>query len=141
MNVGLAIKPNTPVDDLLPFVNDIDMALVMTVEPGKGYFLMIVMADALANILLQGDYLKEILQNAKIKQVRVIKKYITSLQLVQLIVPNFIILYFYSPPVETAENFRIICVFIAYVSILIVLFGQFYYNNYVNVKPIKQKVF
>jgi DNA polymerase-3 subunit epsilon len=27
--------------------------------------------DALANILLQGDYLKEILQNAKIKQVRV----------------------------------------------------------------------
>jgi len=77
----------------------------------------------------------------KIKQVRVIKKYITSLQLVQLIVPNFIILYFYSPPVETAENFRIICVFIAYVSILIVLFGQFYYKSYVNVKPIKQKVF
>ena len=27
--------------------------------------------DALANILFQGDYLKEILQNAKIKQVRV----------------------------------------------------------------------
>jgi ribulose-phosphate 3-epimerase len=44
MNVGLAIKPNTPVDDLLPFVNDIDMALVMTVEPGKGYFLMILVA-------------------------------------------------------------------------------------------------
>ena len=37
MNVGLAIKPNTPVDHLLPFVNDIDMALVMTVEPGKGW--------------------------------------------------------------------------------------------------------
>jgi hypothetical protein len=27
--------------------------------------------DALANILLQGDYLKEILQNAKTKQVRI----------------------------------------------------------------------
>ena len=36
MNVGLAIKPNTPVEDLLPFINDIDMALVMIVEPGKG---------------------------------------------------------------------------------------------------------
>jgi ribulose-phosphate 3-epimerase len=32
----LAIKPNTSVQDLLPFIKDIDMALIMTVEPGKG---------------------------------------------------------------------------------------------------------
>lgn len=36
MMVGLGIKPKTPVEDLLPFINDIDMALIMTVEPGKG---------------------------------------------------------------------------------------------------------
>ena len=32
----MAIKPNTSVEQILPFINDIDMALVMTVEPGKG---------------------------------------------------------------------------------------------------------
>ncbi|CAF0759988.1 unnamed protein product [Brachionus calyciflorus] len=36
MKVGIGIKPNTPVEQLLPFINDIDMALIMTVEPGKG---------------------------------------------------------------------------------------------------------
>jgi ribulose-phosphate 3-epimerase len=34
--VGLGIKPNTPVESLLPFIDDLDMALIMTVEPGKG---------------------------------------------------------------------------------------------------------
>jgi len=36
MKVGIAIKPGTDVQLLVPFVKDIDMALVMTVEPGKG---------------------------------------------------------------------------------------------------------
>ncbi|HAH05386.1 MAG TPA: ribulose-phosphate 3-epimerase [Elusimicrobia bacterium] len=33
---GLAIKPKTPVSALLPFLADLDLALVMTVEPGFG---------------------------------------------------------------------------------------------------------
>ena len=36
MHVGLAIKPNTSVDVVLPYVQDVDMILVMTVEPGFG---------------------------------------------------------------------------------------------------------
>ena len=36
VKVGLAVKPKTDVGVLYPFMRDIDMALVMTVEPGFG---------------------------------------------------------------------------------------------------------
>jgi len=36
MKVGLAIKPQTPVDAVLPFADFVDTVLVMTVEPGFG---------------------------------------------------------------------------------------------------------
>lgn len=34
--VGLAIKPGTTVEELAPWAGQIEMALVMTVEPGFG---------------------------------------------------------------------------------------------------------
>lgn len=36
VKVGLVIKPNTPASAVFPYLKDLDMVLVMTVEPGFG---------------------------------------------------------------------------------------------------------
>ena len=36
MKVGLALKPGTPVDAIVPFLDAVDLVLVMSVEPGFG---------------------------------------------------------------------------------------------------------
>lgn len=33
-SVGVALKPSTPIDSILPYLEDLDMVLVMSVEPG-----------------------------------------------------------------------------------------------------------
>lgn len=36
LKVGLSLKPGTPVEAMLPFLEELDLVLVMSVEPGKG---------------------------------------------------------------------------------------------------------
>ena len=36
LRAGIAIKPGTPIERIIPLLKDIDLALVMTVEPGAG---------------------------------------------------------------------------------------------------------
>ncbi len=36
MKAGMSVKPNTPVNALYPYISKLDMALIMTVEPGFG---------------------------------------------------------------------------------------------------------
>ena len=88
-------------------------------------------ANSFVHTIMYSYYLGCLL---KVNQVRFIKKYITSLQLAQLFIPNFICLYYYVPPVETTFNYNLIKIFVGYVSILVILFSQFYYANYIEPK-------
>ena len=88
-------------------------------------------ANSFVHTIMYSYYLGCLL---KIKQVRFIKKYITSLQLMQLSSPIYIVLCFYAPPVETAFNYKLIQLFVGYVVILIVLFSRFFYTNYIKTK-------
>lgn len=36
IKVGISIKPDTSIEEVMPYIEKIDMVLVMTVEPGKG---------------------------------------------------------------------------------------------------------
>lgn len=55
--VGISIKPKTPAEELIPYMKDIDLALVMTVEPGFGGQKF--MADMMPKVELLRKYIDE----------------------------------------------------------------------------------
>lgn len=54
---GISIKPSTSVQSLMPYINDIEQVLVMTVEPGKGG------QEFMTDVATKIDQLKEINTN------------------------------------------------------------------------------
>lgn len=63
IKVGISIKPNTNIDILLPYLKDIDLVLVMSVEPGSGG------QSFIENSTLKINKLKEIRDNNNYKYV------------------------------------------------------------------------
>ena len=88
IKVGLSIKPNTKVDEIIPYLPYLDLVLVMSVEPGEGGQKFIV--DSIDKIKklkeLKGDYLIEVdggindntINLVKDVDIAVIGSYITS---------------------------------------------------------------
>ena len=87
--------------------------------------------NSFVHIIMYSYYLGCLL---KINQVRFIKKYITSLQISQLLCGHYHILVKYRPPVETYFGYFIILIFDFYVWGLIFMFSVFYYRNYITKK-------
>ena len=54
--VGLSLKPKTPASTLIPYIKDLDMVLIMTVEPGFGG--QSFMADQLGKIRETADLIQ-----------------------------------------------------------------------------------
>ena len=57
VRVGVSVKPNTPAEALFPWLDKIDMALVMTVEPGFGGQAFI--PDAVENVRFLKEKLRK----------------------------------------------------------------------------------
>ena len=83
--------------------------------------------NAFVHTIMYAYYLATLL---RVPGARRAKQAITSLQLVQLVVPNFACAYLYFPPAETDFHYRLILVFNAYVFCLIYLFACFYWSSY-----------
>jgi hypothetical protein len=82
--------------------------------------------NSLVHTVMYSYYISSLLKI----NLRFLKIYITSLQLIQFFVGNTLVIYNYAPPVETDFNYKLILFFFSYVSILIVLFGNFFYKTY-----------
>ena len=67
----------------------------------------------------------------KINQVRAIKKYITTLQLVQFLAGQPFMMIKYKPPIETNSNYCVLVLFFIYLWGLVYMFSCFFIKNYI----------
>ena len=84
-------------------------------------------ANSLIHTIMYSYYLGCLL---KIKQVRFIKQYLTSMQLVQLVGTMTLCNYYYTPPNESMKNYSYIWFVNIYNTLLIFLFMDFYKKAY-----------
>ena len=76
--VGLSIKPNTNIDTLIPYLDKIDLVLIMSVEPGFGG------QQFMPNSLEKAEYLRKLKPNMTIEidggikdtNIKEVKKYV-----------------------------------------------------------------
>lgn len=86
------------------------------------------MANSFIHTIMYSYYLGCLL---KIKQVRFIKQYLTTMQLLQLVGTMSLCNYYYTPPYESWKNYQVIW-FVNFYNIgLIILFVDFYKKNYI----------
>lgn len=55
VKAAISVKPDTPAEAVFPYINDVDMVLVMTVEPGFGGQKFMDMSDKIAAIRKYAD--------------------------------------------------------------------------------------
>ncbi len=55
VKAAISVKPNTPAESVFPYINDVDMVLVMTVEPGFGGQKFMDMSDKISIIKKYAD--------------------------------------------------------------------------------------
>lgn len=89
------------------------------------------LANSFIHTIMYSYYLGSLL---KIKQVRIIRQFLTTLQLAQLVSTMVASNYYYGYPVETFKNYKIMWVVNAYNTFLIFLFISFYCKNYIKTK-------
>jgi hypothetical protein len=87
------------------------------------------LCNSFVHVIMYSYYLGCLL---KINQVRVVKKYITTLQITQLLAGQPYVMIKYKPPVETHWNYFVMILFFIYLWGLVYMFSSFFYKNYIN---------
>lgn len=105
----------------LAYVNKVDCVWIPSI------------ANSFIHTIMYTYYLGTIL---KINQVKFIKQILTTLQLIQLFGTMYLCNYYYTPPNESYINYAVIWVSNIYNTILILMFMDFYKNNY-TIKKLK----